>query len=240
MTSRPWACTAALLVACASRPAKEDDVAVLRHVDKVANASASVPLAGARCRGRTGSCACRGASDDEETDPPAQGQKRFELRLSADAGSVALESPTLGRFTAAGGQEACFYIDVPAGSSADVAVVAQADRPATGVAPHLRLAEYGPKGPWWYQVMAFDCVGQQGRCDRQGVESWTNRTVTQRKRGRLDPCGSAVISRMAWETSGGQPDRDGGLYRDLTVRFSMEVKRFATQFAPGSTECVPK
>src|SRR2546423_1761926 len=108
------------------------------------------------------------------------------------------------------------------------------------VSPPLRVAEYGPKGPWWSQVMAIDCVGQQGRCDRQGVESWTNRTVTQRKRGRLDPCGSAVVSRMVWETSGGQADRDGGLYRDLTVRFSMEVKRFATQFAPGSTECVPK
>jgi hypothetical protein len=241
MTSRPWACAAAVLVACAARAGTESDVMVVRHVDRAtANASASVPLAGARCHGRTGSCTCRGASDDEETDPPAEGQKRFELRLSADGGSLTFESPALGRFTAAGGQEACFYIDVPAGSNADVSVVASADKAEAGVGPHLRLAEYGPKGPWWYEVMAIDCVGQQGRCDRQGVETWTNRTVTQRKRGRLDPCGSAVVSRMAWETSGGQADRDGGLYRDLTVRFSLEVKHFATQFAPGSTECVPK
>ena len=215
-------------------------MAVLRHVDRVAEASASVPLAGARCRGRTGSCICRGASDEEEAVPPAEGQKRFELRLSADAGTATFESPSLGRFTAAGGQEACFYVDVAAGSSADVAFVATADRPAAGVSPHVRLAEYGPRGPWWYDVLAIDCVGQQGRCDRQGVDTWTNRTVAQRQRGRLDPCGSAVISHMAWETSGGQADRDGGLYRDLTVRFSMEVKHFATQFAPGSKECGSK
>jgi hypothetical protein len=229
---------------CASAGARASgagEVAVVQHVDRVLGASASVPLAGARCRGRTGSCACRPAGVDEpEAEPPTDGRKRFELRLAADGGAATLESAALGRFAAAGPQEACFYIDVPAGSSADVAFLAQADRPKNGVAPHLRVAEYGPKGPWWYDVMAIDCVGQQGRCDRQGVDTWSARTVKQRKRGRLEPCGSAVVSGLAWETSGGQADRDGGLFRDLTIRFTMEVKKFPTQFAPGSTECIPK
>jgi hypothetical protein len=227
---------------CASAAAKDTgagDVAVVRHVDRVEGASASVPLAGARCRGRTGSCACR-AADEAETDPPAEGRKRFEIRLSADGGTAALESATLGRFQSAGPQEACFYVDMPGGTSADWAFVARADRPQNGVGPRLRVAEYGPKGPWWYDVIAIDCVGQQGRCDRQGVDTWSARTVKQRKRGRLEPCGSAVVTGLAWETSGGQADRDGGLFRDLTVRFTMEVKKFATQFAPGSTECIPK
>jgi hypothetical protein len=234
---------AAVGPACASGEARQgaaSDVAVVRHIDHVDNASASVPLAGARCRGRTGSCACRSAVDEEETDPPAQGHKRFEIRLAAGGGVASLESASLGRFQAAGPQEACFYIDVPAGSSADLAFVARADRPKNGVAPHLRVAEYGPRGPWWYEVMAVDCIGQQGRCDRQGVDSWSARTVKERKRGRLEPCGSAVVSGLAWETSGGQAERDGGLFRDLTVRLTMEVKKFATQFAPGSTECIPK
>ena len=33
---------------------------------------------------------------------------------------------------------------------------------------------------------------------------------------------------------------NSGFFRDFTVTFEMEVKKFATQFAPGSTECVPK
>jgi hypothetical protein len=235
---------AALGPACASGEARQgaaSDVAVVRHIDHADSASSSVPLAGARCRGRTGSCACRSTGvDEEETDPPSHGQKRFEIRLAADGGTASLESAGLGRFGATGPQEACFYVDVPAGSSADLAFVARADRPQNGVAPRLRMAEYGPKGPWWYDVMAVDCIGQQGRCDRQGVDTWSARTVKERKRGRLEPCGSAVVSGLAWETSGGQAERDGGLFRDLTVRFTMEVKKFATQFAPGSTECIPK
>jgi hypothetical protein len=260
MNPRPWACFAILVASpvassCASaaaRPsegaagagagASSGDVAVLRHVDRVENAAATVPLAGARCQGRSGSCACRPLTPDSdaETVPPAAGQKRFEIRLAADGGTASLESATLGRFQATGPQEACFYVDVAAGTSADFAFVSRADRPERGVAPRLRVAEYGPKGPWWYDVVAIDCVGQLGRCDRQGVDTWSARTVKHRKRGRLDPCGSSVVTGLAWETSGGQHDRDGGLFRDLTVRFGLEVKKFSPQFAPGSTECVPK
>jgi hypothetical protein len=245
MNPRPWACITILLgLACGSTAATSGgggEVAVVRHVDRVAPAAASVPLAGARCRGRTGSCACRtGGEDDAESEPPPAGRKRFELRLAADGGVATLESASVGRLQAAGPQEACFYIDVDAGSTADWAFVARADRVERGVAPRLRIAEYGPRGPWWYDIAAVDCIGQQGVCDRGGVDAWAARTVKQRKRGRLEACGSATISGLAWESSGGQADRDGGLFRDLTVRFTMEVKKFATQFAPGATECVPK
>jgi hypothetical protein len=112
-----------------------------------------------------------------------------------------------------------------------------------GVSPILKIAEYGPKGPYWYDVLAVRCgelnSDDDVRCDRAGADAWAAR-ARQRKRGRLDPCGSSVITGLAWETSGGQAERDGGLFRDFTVRFTLEVKKFATQFAPGSTECVPK
>jgi hypothetical protein len=49
-----------------------------------------------------------------------------------------------------------------------------------------------------------------------------------------------VITHLGWDTSGGTGDPELGLFRDFTVKFTMEVKRFATQFRPGSTECVPK
>jgi len=160
--------------------------------------------------------------------------------MAADGGEAVLDSATLGRFQAAGPQESCFYVDVPAGGQHEVAFTARATRPQEGLAPRLQMAEYGPAGPWWYDIVAVECTGPTGRCNRAGIDTWAARTSTQRKRGRLDPCGSAVVSKLLWETSGGQAERDGGLYRDLTVRFAMEVKKFATQFAPGSTECIPK
>jgi hypothetical protein len=240
MTSRPWAWLAAILsCTCASSPQKSDpEVAVVRHVDKTVGGAATTPLAGARCKGRR-SCSCRSSADEAETEPPPEGMKRLEIRLGADGGAAALDGG-LGHFESVGPQESCFYVDVPAGHTTDVAFQAHADGPQTGVAPRFRLAEYGPKGPYWYEIIDVECKGQQGRCDRQGADAWAARNLKERKRGRLDPCGSAVVTKLAWDTSGGQADRDGGLFRDITVRFALEVKKFATQFAPGSTECVPK
>src|SRR5688572_12133570 len=111
MTSRPWAWLAAFLsCTCASSPPRHDppagsDVAVVRHVDKVGPGAAStVPLAGARCKGRKGSCACRTpGADDAETELPAEGKKRLEIRLLADGGSAALDGG-LGHFQTAGPQ----------------------------------------------------------------------------------------------------------------------------------------
>jgi hypothetical protein len=242
MTSRPWAwLTALLTVSCASAPAKnaeEKDVAVVRHVDKVTGGATTATLAGARGQGRK-TCSCRVADNEAETDPPPEGKKRIEIRLAADGGSASLDGG-LGHFEAFGPQESCFYVDVPAGQTKEVSFLARADKPAYGVAPRFRMAEYGPKGPFWYAIIDVECKGQQGRCDRQGADAWAARNQRDRKRGRLDPCGSAVVSKLAWDASGGEHDRDGGLFRDLTVRFALEVKKFATQFAPGSTECVPK
>jgi len=239
MTSRPWAWLAALLTCtCASSPQKSDsDVAVVRHVDKTVGGSASVPLAGARCKGRR-SCVCR-VGHEEETEPPAEGMKRLEVRLGADGGAAALEGG-LGHFESVGPQETCFYVDVPAGQTTDVKFSAHADKVDAGVAPRFRMAEYGPKGPYWYEIIDIECKGQQGRCDRKGADAWAARNLKERKRGRLDPCGSAVVTKLRWDSTGGQADRDGGLYSDLAVSFALEVKKFATQFAPGSTECVPK
>jgi hypothetical protein len=103
----------------------------------------------------------------------------------------------------------------------------------------LHIAEYGPKGPFWYDVVDVHCAGAGGRCTRDAADEW-GAEAKNRKRGRIDPCGSSVITHLLWETSGGMGERDSGFFRDFTVTFDMEVKKFATQFAPGSTECVPK
>jgi hypothetical protein len=242
MTSRPWGWLAAIFaLSCAAAPAKkaeENEVAVVRHVDRTVGGSTTTALAGARCKGRK-SCSCRVGPDEAESDPPAEGKKRIEIRMSADGGAATLQGG-LGQFEAVGPQETCFYVDVPGGQTTDLSFLAHADHAPSGVSPRLRMFEYGPKGPFWYAIIDVECRGQQGRCDRQGADAWAARNLKDRKRGRLDPCGSAVVTKLTWDSTGGLHDRDGGLFRDLTVRFALEVKKFATQFAPGSTECVPK
>jgi hypothetical protein len=206
--------------------------------------SSSVPgattatLVGARCQ--AGRCACRKPKGDQvEKAPPDADHKRFEIRLGAeDGGDATLDSPTLGRF-AGGTGETCFYIDVLPGTHHMLSFAAHEGRATAGLSPTLRIAEYGPKGPYWYDVVEVHCAGATGRCTRDAAEEW-GAEAKGRKRGRIDPCGSSVVTHLLWETSGGTGDRDSGLFRDLTVTFEMEVKKFATQFAPGSTECVPK
>lgn len=195
-------------------------------------------LAGARCTG--GHCACRQRNGDvDESKPPDADHKRFEIRLGALGGSATLDSPTLGHF-AAGSDETCFYIDVLPGTVNQMTFTAHADTKEGGVAPELQLAEYGPKGPWWYDVLRVACAGGPGgRCNRDAAEAW-GAEAKGVKRGRIDPCGSAVVSHLRWDTTGGTGERELGLFRDFTVQFTIEVKKFATQFHPGATECVPK
>ncbi len=209
-----------------------------------ATSAAAVPgardanLAGARCSG--GQCTCRQRNGDgDESKPPDADHKRFEIRLGALGGTATLDSPTLGHFTA-GNNETCFYIDVLPGTISEATFTARADSPEGGVAPELQIAEYGPKGPWWYDILRVECAtGPGGRCNRDAAEAW-GAEAKGHKRGRIEPCGSAVISHLRWDTSGGTGDREMGLFHDFSVQFTIDVKRFATQFHPGATECVPK
>jgi hypothetical protein len=198
--------------------------------------TAMANLAGGRCQGAT--CSCRKPSDKAENPAPDADHKRFEIRLGAEGGSASLVSPTLGTFNG-GPHDSCFYIDVLPGTSHLVTFSAREGRPEGGMRPALSIAEYGPKGPFWYDVVEVHCAGAGGKCTRDAADEW-GADAKKRKRGRIDPCGSSVITHLAWETSGGTADRDSGFFRDFTVNFEMEVKKFPTQFAPGSTECVPK
>jgi hypothetical protein len=193
-------------------------------------------LAGARCKGGA-PCVCRNpAGSPAEDPPPDEAHKRFEIRLGATGGSATLDSPTLGHFTS-GPDEACFYIDVLPGTTSDVTFTATEAVKAGGIGPLLQIAEYGPKGPFWYDVIDVRCAGPNARCNRDAADAWSAE-AKGRKRGRVDPCGSSVISRLTWDTSGGVGNRELGIFKDFTVKFTMEVKRFATQWPPHAKECV--
>lgn len=159
--------------------------------------------------------------------------------MAATGGAMVLESDVLGRFEVRGPHPRCLYFDLIAGSEPNMRVVATADDRTAGVLPEFSLVEYGPAGPHWYHILNIECHGTYGRCDRQGADAW-RAAFAERRRGRQDPCGSAVVKRLTWDTSGSESTRDGGFFHDFAVSFALEIKKFETRFAPGSTECVPK
>jgi hypothetical protein len=195
-------------------------------------------LAGTRCRSGV-PCICRNRDGAQaEAPPPDDAHKRFEIRLAGTGGGATLDSPTLGHF-AAGPDEACFYIDVLPGTTSDLTFTATEATKEGGIGPVLDIAEYGPKGPWWYDVINVRCEGPNRRCNRDAADAWSAE-AKGRKRGRADPCGSSVVSHLTWDTSGGVGNRELGIFKDFTVHFTMEVKRFATQWPPHAKECVAK
>jgi hypothetical protein len=223
-------------VECAHGSA-DSDVQTAQHVDFAAPVPTTT-LAGARCH--DGQCSCRRPGNNTETEPPAPDHKRFEIRMSVAAGEIVLTSPTLGRLQHDGKEEACYYVDLPADSSQEFVIESREAQKGQGMTPSVHIAEYGPKGHYWYDVLAVGCgVGDQ-RCDRPAAKDWEQEWLTQRKRGRLDPCGSVVVSALKWDTSGGQAMMDGGLLRDFHVQFVLQVKAFATELPPRDPRCIPK
>jgi hypothetical protein len=234
MAPRPWSLFLALaLVTSACTTWKVD---YRRSQAETAHSRGPVPtLVGKRCA--DASCRCRGPHDGAEEPPPPAGKKRIEIRMSATNGKVALDSPSAGHFEQAGPQEACYYVDLEVGLIHDFHVDSQEETSGRGVVPHVHIAEYGPAGPYWYDIVDITC-GQGARsCDLDLAREWADGWLTKRKRGRLDPCGSMVVTGLRWTTSGGEEAHKGGLLRDFESSFTLDVKKFATQFPPGAAEC---
>ena len=226
-----------LLGAACAHGSGDGGVEAAQHVDYAVPVQAAA-LAGARCQG--GQCSCRGPRDNAETAPPAPDHKRLEIRMSVGTGEIALTSPTLGRLHHAGEGEECYYVDLPAGSSHEFVIESREARKGQGISPSVRIAEYGPMGPYWYDVIAVGCGSSIHPCDRPAADAWKEEWRSQRKRGRLDACGSTVVSAVKWDTSGGQAMMDGGILRDFRVEFVLGVKAFATELPPRDPRCVPQ
>ena len=259
MTSRPWAWLAPARVRLRLSPSTSPCRVALRATSgrsaeavrtwpscatstgPIAGSPATPTLAGARCEGRGVLHLPRPPATTPEKTPPADGHKRFEIRLAAATAaaprSIRRPSGTSRRRR----DEACFYIDVPAGQRRRTSPSRPAPTaPSGGFAPRSTSPSTDPRA-LWYDILAVECAGAAGRCNRQGADAWAARDSRSRKRGRIDPCGSAVISRPGLGHLGRlRRSRGRAVTATSPCASRIEVKKFATQFAPGSTECVPK
>ena len=170
---------------------------------------------------------------------PPPDEQRFEIRLAGVGGGATLDSPTLGHF-AAGADEACFYIDVLPGTTSDVVV--HGDRGGQG-RRHRAGARYRRVRPEGALVVRRHQRSLRG----------SGRQVQPRRRRRLERGGEEpqarprrplrVVGDLAPRPGtrrAASADRELGLFKDFTVKFTMEVKRFPTQWPPHAKECVPQ
>jgi hypothetical protein len=218
--------------------AHKDEVETVRHVDMAAP-TLSMPLAGARCEG--GRCTCRRPGDQVETLPPGEGLKRYEIRMKSHGGDVVLDSPTVGHYRYPGGDdEQCLYIDLAESSTHQFTIESHELQKGQGMAPAVHIAEYGLLRHTWYDVIDIACGIAQHHCDPITADFWRDEWTTKRKRGRLDPCGSTVVSSLRWDTSGGLHMQDGGALRDFRVQFKLQVKGFTPELPPNDPRCIPQ
>jgi hypothetical protein len=234
MAARPWYLPLALTLLLSACTAWKVDYRRARA--EKAHPRGPVPvLAGKRCAGET--CRCRGPRDPAENPPPAAGSKRIEIRLWALDGTVKLDSPSAGHFEASGAEEACFYVDLATNLSHDFHLDSQEGRTDGGVTPHLHIAEYGPAGPYWYDILDVTCGRADAGCDLDSAKAWGEAWRETRKRGRIEPCGSISVSGLKWTTSGGSQADKGGPLRDFETSFALDVRKYATEFPPGASQC---
>ena len=120
-----------------------------------------------------------------------------------------------------------------------VTFIAREGRPEEGVSPTMRIAEYGPKGRTGTTCSRCTAAARAATATATPPTSGAPRPRRASAAASIRAARS-VITDLKWDTTGGTGDRDSGLFPDFKVTFTMEVKKFATQFTPGSTECVPK
>ena len=221
--------------ASSSAGASPEPVTVVRHVDMVDAGGRPAAWLGARCpAGDAARCTCRKPGDDAENEPPAEGQKRLEIRLSVDGGEGALRvahpRPVHREraCTKPASTWTCPRAARPAATSS-----AGPPTPTPASRPRLTISEYGPEGPYWYEIFAFECVGVGGRCDRAGADAWGARPQDAQARTHRS------LRLAGGDRPGlgdlGRPGRSRRRAATATsrVRFDVEVKKFATQFAPA-------
>jgi hypothetical protein len=195
-------------------------------------AATNASLAGHRCSGQA--CTCRGDAEGDaaEQQPVPEGYKRFEFRVGTVTGMAWV--------TVAGKEvlhkdvqraEDCFYLDLPAGKHT-VALRAKGQNPEGGVGFALRIKEHNPKGPWWYDSFTLEC-GIPGPCTREVLVAW-KKEIDSNRRALRDPCGSARIQSLGWET-GRMPD---ALHpEEVSVNFLLSVPPIDPTEAPGTETC---
>ena len=173
-------------------------------------------------------CTCRNLTSpgDGGVGTPADGYKRFEVRLKSPNQLWARVADNY-MYKSAERPEACFYVDLPSG---DTQVELRASE-ANGVSGAWTIRELGSVTKSWYETFMFDC-GNPGVCSFEELDE-KKAELNDPKRDR---CGSVKVKGITWDT-GRSPDQ---LHpSELLVKATLDVYKFVPT-RPHGDDCSKK
>lgn len=185
-------------------------------------------LAGPLCTGQTCTCRSADAPGDGGAGTPADGVKRFELRVGPSEHElwVTVDDDVLYKSRARA--EDCFYIDLGAGEHK---VGLRAANPG-GVSAAVTISEYAPATSSWYDTFRFEC-GTPGVCSYDELADY-KASLVKYQRNIFDPCGSVKIKGLAWDTDVAPDQQHPG---NLAVALTLAVYDFAPKHPHGDPAC---
>lgn len=189
-------------------------------------------LAGHRCK-TADNCLCRPLEGDAaEQQPPAEGTKRFELRVASSDGVAWVTID--GRDVLYKNQERnedCFYVDLAPGDHS-FSLRAKAERAEGGIGAGLRVHEYDAKNQRWYDSFLFSC-GAPGACAKDVLVDW-KKSVERDRTLMLDPCGTTRVRALRWET-GRMPDAVHP--EEILIAFTLKIGPGQPDNPPRDASC---
>ena len=197
---------------------------------------ASIQMAAShRCQGQH--CTCRDASspaDAAESNPPAGGMKRYEIRVGPSMDAVWVDVEGRGTwFKQTEPQETgCLYVDLKPGDKVRVTEHVEAMEKTHGTALDVRISEYNPKLHAWYDTARIECGGGGDACNREMLGSWTD-SIHKLVRGLQDQCGSTKIEEPHWSS----PETDLPHPPAITAELILHVYTFEPKSPPGTADC---
>ena len=175
-----------------------------------------------------GQCKCRTGPEDGGVGYPADGRKRFEIRLGSAYDLWVSLPPNTVLYKSPERADACFYLDLAPGRHP---VELRASN-KNGVSLGLEVRELGAKTKTWYETFKFVC-GNPGVCSFSELDG-KKAEYASIKRGLHDACGSTKIKGVLWD-HGRSPDQE--YPSELAVQLTLDVYKFAPWKPHGDPSC---
>jgi len=188
-------------------------------------------LAGDRCH--DGACTCRDpqAPGDGGVGAPADGLKRFEIRVGPIEHPLWVTVDDTILYKSEARAEDCFYIDLAPGEHP---MTIRASHPG-GISAAVAVSEYGAATQTWYESYRFSC-GVPGVCAHEELDDY-KASRARYPRGIEDPCGSVKIKGLTWDT-GVAPDQVHP--EDLALGLTLSIYDFPPRAPHGDPSCASK
>jgi hypothetical protein len=166
-------------------------------------------------------------SPSEAGAPEAPGLKRFEIRLGPTPHDLWATLSGRVLYKSSERPEMCFYVDLEPGAH----VIDVRASQASGVSAALAIAELGTATKSAYDTFRFAC-GPGGVCSYEELDG--KKAEYQGAKNAHDPCGSAKVKQVVWDT---RRSADQPVPSEFAMRFVLQIYKFQPDKPHGDPSC---